>query len=116
MVTGVLLKLVVLKKSRGGNFYQTVGLVLNEEQHGRGPVHYAGRVGDVTIEVYPLAEKSEMPDKTTRLGFTVEKLTELIETLRNTGSRSRRRRNRRLGGCGRIVRDPDGRAVELYQR
>jgi len=37
-------------------FYQTPGIELAEEQHGKGPVHFAGRVGGVVIEVYPLPD------------------------------------------------------------
>ena len=37
-------------------FYQALGIELAEERHGEGPVHFAGRVGDVVIEVYPLAD------------------------------------------------------------
>ena len=50
----VLLTLLVLKTrqvEQVRHFYQTLGIELADEQHGKGPVHFAGRVGDVVIEV-----------------------------------------------------------------
>ena len=52
-MTDVVLTLVVLKTRQVEQlrlFYQTLGIALSEEQHGRGPVHFAGRAGDVVIE------------------------------------------------------------------
>jgi lactoylglutathione lyase len=37
-------------------FYQTVAIKFAQEKHGTGPVHYAGRVGDVVIGIYPLPD------------------------------------------------------------
>ena len=38
-------------------FYGSLGIEFTEEQHGTGPVHFAGRVGEVALEVYPLPEQ-----------------------------------------------------------
>ena len=46
--------------------YSTLGIELVAERHGRGPVHYAGRVGDVVFEIYPLPEDETVVDTTTR--------------------------------------------------
>src|SRR5262249_3032512 len=97
-----LLNLLVLKTPHVGRmreFYQAIGIEFTEEQHGNGPVHYAGKVGDVVIEIYPLPAGS-MPDATTRLGFGVASLAAVLEAVRNTGA---------------VVRDPDRPPVELYE-
>ena len=57
-------------------FYQTLGVNLVEEQHGKGPVHFAGRAGAVVIEVYPLPDDGSPVDSSTRLGFNVENVAE----------------------------------------
>src|SRR5262245_26410264 len=57
-------------------FYQTLGVDLVEEQHGKGPVHFAGLVGDVVIEVYPLPDDGTPVDTSTRLGFAVKNVAE----------------------------------------
>jgi hypothetical protein len=83
VLANVLLKLLVLKTrqvDRLREFYQALAIELAEEKHGSGPVHYAGKVGDAVLEVYPLTEDGDTADTTTRLGFTVEKLTEGIDT------------------------------------
>ena len=77
----VSLALVVLKTRQLDElrrFYGLLRIELTEEQHGKGPVHYAGRVGDAVLEIYPLPGDDVPADATTRLGFTVEDLTGVI--------------------------------------
>src|ERR1700729_4285377 len=59
-------------------FYQTLGIDFTDEKHGNGPIHFAGRAGDVVIEVYPVADDGTPVDTSTRLGFAVESLAELV--------------------------------------
>jgi hypothetical protein len=88
---------------------------LSEEQHGQGPVHYAGRVGDLVLEIYPLPENDSPADTTTRLGFTVEKVIEAIAALQALGTPVVTEPRATTWGLRAVVRDPDGRVVELYQ-
>lgn len=111
--------LVVLKTrqlARLREFYGSLGIELDEEQHGKGPAHYAGRVGGVVLEIYPLPEGSTPVDTTTRLGFAVEKVDEVLQALRAFGARVVTEPRGTDWGFRAVVRDPDGRAVELYQR
>jgi hypothetical protein len=87
-MTDLSLSLLVLKtrqmeKMRA--FYGALGIDLAEEQHGKGPVHYAGRVGAAVLEVYPLPEEGTPTDTTTRLGFTVKQLSVAVERLQALG-------------------------------
>src|SRR3954466_4040063 len=68
-------------------FYQTLGVELVEEQHGKGPVHIAGRAGDVVIEVYPLPDDGSPVNSSTRLGFAVENVAEVIQALEGGGTK-----------------------------
>jgi len=89
-------------------FYEAIGIRFTEEQHGKGPVHYAGQLGDAVLELYPLLD-SAVADTTTRLGFGVDNLNDV---LRRLGLASEPQRTE--WGPRAVVHDPDGRAVELY--
>jgi lactoylglutathione lyase len=111
--------LVVLKTrqvERVRRFYGSLGIELTEEQHSKGPVHFAGRVGDVVLEIYPLPEGNTPADSTTRLGFTVEKLDEVMQVLQTFEAHVVTKPELTNWGFRAVVHDPDGRAVELYQR
>lgn len=115
----VSLTLLVLKTpqvDRLRAFYQTVGVEFTEEQHGQGPRHYAGQVGDVVIELYPLADDGATVDTSTRLGFSVDKLTEVVQALEGIGTHVVKQPSQTAWGLQAVVKDPDGRSVELIQR
>ncbi len=117
-MAGVSLKLLVLKTrqvDRLRSFYQALGIDLTEEKHGAGPVHFAGQVGGAVLELYPLPAEDGPADATTRLGFAVEKLAEVVQALRNAGELIAREPRPTAWGLRAVVRDPDGRAIELYQ-
>jgi predicted enzyme related to lactoylglutathione lyase len=97
-------------------FYQTLGVELVPEQHGKGPVHYAGRAGDVVIEVYPLPDDASPVDVSTRLGFAVEDVVVVVRALEGIGARIVRPPKTTAWGLQGVVKDPDGRSVELTQR
>jgi lactoylglutathione lyase len=116
---GVSLSLLVLKTrqmDRLRAFYGSLGVQFLEERHGNGPVHYAGRIGDAVLEVYPLRDDGTPPDTTTRLGFMVEKVNEVVEALQANGHMIVTQPRETEWGYRAVVCDPDGRAVELYQR
>lgn len=115
----VMLSLVVLKTRQVEalrKFYGSLGIELAQEQHGKGPVHFAGRVGDVVLEVYPLPDDGTPADVSTRLGFTVARLAEVVEALKAFDTQIVTEPQATQWGLRAVVRDPDGRAVELYQR
>jgi hypothetical protein len=118
-MAGVSLSLLVLKTRQVDNlrkFYGTLGIALSEEQHGKGPIHHAGRIGDTVLEIYPLPDDGSLADTTTRLGFIVENLGEVVEALHSLGAVVASKQQTTEWGFRAVVRDPDGRAIELYQR
>ena len=77
-------------------FYSGLGLPLVQEQHGRGPLHYAATLPDDTVfELYPAT--AARPASSARLGFTVDS-----RTVTPPWAPGRH-----------VVEDPDGRAVGL---
>lgn len=117
-MAGPSLKLLVLRTpqvDRLRAFYQALGVELIEERHGSGPLHYVGQIGDATLEIYPLSDEGCSTDTTTRLGFAVERLAEVVQALREAGMVIASEPRQTAWGLRAVVRDPDGRAVELYQ-
>jgi hypothetical protein len=108
----VYLNLLVLKTRQLEQvraFYECLGVAFSQERHVNGPAHFAGQVGPTVLEVYPLPDDGTAADSTTRLGFAVADLEKVLALLRAIGTpvTSPPRGNRA------VVRDPDGRAVEL---
>jgi lactoylglutathione lyase len=118
-MASVTLSLVVLKTRQVDamrRFYASLGIELVQEQHGKGPVHFAGKVGNVMLEVYPLAEEGATAEATTRFGFTIQSVNMVVEELRGLSAPIDTEPQATKSGVRAVVRDPDGRAVELYQR
>ncbi len=117
-MSGPALKLLVLKSGqldRLREFYGRLGLAFTDERHGGGPLHYSAPVGEFVLELYPLPEGISLPDTTTRLGFTVNNLDTVLESLRGLGTLISSPARQTEWGYRAVVRDPDGRTVELYQ-
>ena len=115
----VSLTLLVLKTRRVEElrrFYEALGIALAQEQHGKGPVHFAGRVGHVVIEVYPLPEDGGPADASTRLGFAVEDVAGVVQALQGIGTQVVTPPGQTAWGLQAVVKDPDGRSVELTGR
>lgn len=115
---GTFLKLLVLKThdiERLKAFYESLGIDLSEERHGQGPRHFAGQVGPAILEIYPIQENTSSPDTATRLGFTVTNLTQTLATLTGLGVTILKSPHANPWGTRAVVKDPDGRHVELYE-
>lgn len=80
-----------IEKTRA--FYTQLGLIFEREQHGNSPVHYSAHIGSMLLELYPATGE---PDNV-RLGFVVSSAILAHFGMSNHG----------------VIRDPDGRGVEL---
>jgi lactoylglutathione lyase len=112
------LRLLVLRTSKMQelkDFYQALGLVFHAEQHGSGPLHYAAEVGGLVLELYPLTEDGQVTSDLLRLGFSVDDLAKMLQELESSGTIVISKLRETPWGLRAVVRDPDGRAVELYQ-
>ena len=111
----VRLSLLVLKThdvERLAQFYRQLGIDFEAEQHGKGPVHLAAQLGGVLLEIYPLDEQQTV-DTTTRVGFAVPQLDEVCTKLNAAGVPIVTPPKDLPRGRRAVVRDPDGRTVEL---
>lgn len=96
-------------------FYETMGITFTEEQHGKGPVHSVGQLGEMVIEIYP-QHPDATTDATTRLGFQVESLDTVLGNLAKQGAKVSTTPKMTPWGYRAVVLDPDGRSVELCQK
>jgi lactoylglutathione lyase len=109
------LNLLVLRCAnieRSKSFYEIFGMAFVKQQHGNGPVHYAFEQPDGIFELYP--SEGGAPDQT-GLGFVTGDLEGLHMLLRRNQFAPREIRNTELGRMF-VVRDPDGRRVEVKAR
>jgi len=98
------------------DFYQKLGLSFKEEKHGNGPIHYSSSIGNLVIELYPLPKSIEVADSTTRLGFRVNNLDEIFKVLIASNTQVVSEPAQNEWGYSAIVKDPDGRSIELINK
>ena len=96
-------------------FYETLGLSFVQEQHGRGPVHYAAQLKhNAVLEIYPsefggvvLADSAEC---STKIMLVVKGLDAIVAALKSSGAVMKKTKTRTT------VYDPEGRAVMLREK
>lgn len=90
-------------------FYECLGLTFTDEQHGKGPTHYACEVGAMVLELYPPNDSGTTQNL--MLGFSVSDLTAMLDALAMLGYQPKSPpKNKRC-----TVLDPDGNTVMLSQ-
>ena len=94
-------------------FYELLGLEFVYHQHGNGPWHYSTEIEEIIFEIYPLIKNQETPDKSLRLGFTVDDLDETISNLKKENVEIIREPKESEWGYFAIIKDLDGRKIEL---
>lgn len=101
-------------------FYRALGLKLEDEDHGEGPVHFATELGPVHFAIYPAEGPGRAGERRSGgsvfPGFYVESLDGAAEALAQAGARVLTGHQQMPWGCRVVAEDPDGRAVEINQR
>jgi lactoylglutathione lyase len=99
-------------------FYRELGLSLEHEQHGDGPVHYAGELQGAHIAIYeakPGTAGARGIGGATQIGFRVSSLEETFRLVVEAGAKVLVEPQTVPWGKRVVVEDPDGRPVELNQ-
>jgi lactoylglutathione lyase len=104
-VSYVVLRCSDLERSR--QFYETIGLQLIPEQHGKGSKHYSCALGDLVLELYPSAGKLTSG---LRVGFVVSDLDQVLASVRAKGVAVTT-----TGNASATLTDPDGHEIALEQ-
>lgn len=95
------------------DFYSLLDLEFIEEQHGKGPVHFAAEMKDGSVfEIYP-ADTAEKTTQNVRLGFAVKDLDKTLQNLEVAGFRIAQPAAKSRWGYRAVAIDPEGRKVEL---
>jgi lactoylglutathione lyase len=101
-------------------FYRAIGLELEHEDHGEGPVHFAMELGGVHFAIYPTEQNGRAPARrsagSSLPGFYVAALDEVTGSLRRMGASVLTEHEQMPWGCRVVVEDPDGRAIEVNDR
>lgn len=98
------------------DFYSLLGLTFEYHKHGKSPYHYSAIIGNTTLEIYPLTKSQTEADKELRLGFSVENFDSTIQFLREKDITFLSEPMQTEYGFMTIVKDPDGRKIELYKK
>lgn len=98
------------------NFYQKLGILFQYHRHSKGPFHYAAELKGTIFEIYPLLKHQEKPDTSLRLGFEVDHLDELITFLEKNKVEILNAPAHSEYGYFAIIKDLDGRKIELKQK
>jgi lactoylglutathione lyase len=98
------------------DFYNLLGLTFEYHKHGKSRFHYSATIGHTTLEIYPLAKGQTEADKELRLGFAVEKFDNTIQLLKEKDAEFLSGPMQTDYGYMTIVKDPDGRKIELYKK
>lgn len=108
-----LLVLYVSDLEASRRFYAACGLDFVAERHGNGPRHYAATLpGHMVVELYPCGGK---PVTRTRIGLRVADIEATLRRLAEAGVTDISEPRDLPYGRVRVVRDPDGNAVELVE-
>ena len=98
------------------DFYTLLGLTFEYHKHGKSPYHYSATVGNTTLEIYPLAKGQTEADKELRLGFAIDDFDSTIQLLKEKGAEFLSEPMQTEYGFMIIIKDPDGRKIELYKK
>lgn len=102
------LRLEELKKQ-----YELIGIQFQYHQHGKGSFHYSAELDDLIFEIYPLSKSQTVADNTTRLGFTIKDFKKTINRIQESNWKIISKLHTTEWGTIAIIKDLDGRKVEL---
>ncbi len=97
------------------DFYALLGVEFQMDQHGQGPKHYAGMIDGLVLQLYQ-ADEEFQEDHQMRLGLEVSGLEEILSLVTPVRGTIVKALYDTSYGCKAVVRDPDGRILELYEK
>ena len=112
------IRLLVIRTSdieRLSKFYTLFGLNFDYHKHDKSPYHYSATVDKTVVEIYPLTKTQTEPDKSLRLGFSLDNFEHTIDLLKERGITFTSEVTQSEFGIMAIIEDPDGRKIELYK-
>lgn len=114
MITCNLLVIKTPQQETTYQFYQQLGMAFEKHRHGKGLLHYSTELPPMVFEIYPLPPSQTSADTSTRLGFVLPNLEAVITQL--PAEYIIRPPHHSEWGYQALIRDPDGRKIEITQR
>lgn len=96
-------------------FYTLLGMEFQYHRHGNGPYHHSAELNGFVFEIYPLLKNQTGIDKSLRLGFAVNNLEVIVQTLEKHNAKILKKTTKTEWGFQAIIADLDGRKIELTQ-
>lgn len=112
------LRLLVIRTSdmeRLKAFYSLFGLTFDYHKHGKSPYHYSATLGSTILEIYPLAKGQSGAEINVRLGFAVNNFETIVKLLKEKETEFLSEPMQTDYGFMTVIKDPDGRKIELYK-
>lgn len=113
------LNLIVIRTQqleKQAKFYEKLGIKFQYHKHGNSPYHYSADLDGTVFEIYPTKNENSV-NRSTRLGFQVKDLDQLIENLEVTEVESIiKYPEPTTWGYTALIKDLDGRKIELTQQ
>lgn len=104
------IKLIIIRTSDPNmlaDFYSNLGLEFDYHKHGNSPMHYSTKIGQMILEIYPLAKNQIEADKNLRLGFVSDNFNATLEILKSKSILYTEPTETEFGILT-IITDPDG--------
>jgi lactoylglutathione lyase len=96
-------------------WYGVIGVGIVKEKHEKARSTYVAALEGLLLEFLPLEEDAPAPEPNVRLGFVVDDLDKALADLKALGTMVVNPPQSTSRGFRAVVRDPDGRSVELYK-
>jgi lactoylglutathione lyase len=117
-MSGAALGLIVLRTKNIHNviaWYGAIGIEIVKEKHEKSKSTYTADLEGLVLEFLPLPEEVAAPEPNVRLGFVVDDLDLTLATLKAHATVVINPPQSTSRGYRAVVRDPDGRSIELYR-
>jgi lactoylglutathione lyase len=96
-------------------WYGTIGVTIVKEKLEKSKSTYTADLEGLILEFVPLPEEMPAPEPNVRLGFVVSDLDKTLADLKTLGTVVVNPPQSTSRGFRAVVRDPDGRSIELYK-
>lgn len=96
-------------------WYGAIGVQIVKEKQEKSTSTYTADLEGLVLEFLPLSEEMPAPEPNVRLGFVVSDLDKTLADLKTLGTVVINPPQSTTRGFRAVVRDPDGRSIELYK-
>lgn len=97
-------------------WYGLLGVEIEKEKHENTRSTYVANLDGLLLEFLPLSEEMNAPEPNVRLGFVVDDLDKTLADLKANATVVINPPQSTSRGYRAVVRDPDGRSIEIYRR